>query len=193
MKLFIEWLLFNESVDINTDIIKNYANRLITHGHDGIHLDDYKTLLKISEKYINRMPSDNQLNAFEEIASAIKEVMNLVKGEEPENLKHLFISTFSDIPTIERKMILKGWKEPNQLQYEDIIEDAIEGLVNLRDLERVLRKNINKFKLVDKDKRKKLYLYILPIINRNLPESQTALRISGILSQGINPDFEELE
>jgi len=193
MKLFTEWLLTNESVDVNTDIIRNYANRLVTHGHDGIHLDDYKTLLKISEKYINRMPFDNQLTAFEEIASSIKEVMNLVKEEDPENLKQMFISTFSDIPSIEKKMILKGWKEPNQLQYEDIIEDAIEGMVNLKDLERVLRNNMSKFKLVDKDKRKKLYFYILPIINKNLPESSTALRISTILSQAINPNFEELE
>ena len=189
MGIFLEWLLLKETANITEEAIRNYALHLLDRSHNGVELGDYKTLLSLASKFISNVPPDNQLREFEKIRSLIMQVASSVKGEDMESVRSMFVNTFSDFYDIERKMILTGLKKPNQLQYEDFIQDAIEGTVSLQNIQLMAKRNISNYAMMDKDKRRNFLMFLVNIIRKNGQGAGIAMSIL----ERLRPDKEQAE
>lgn len=154
MNLFSKWLMLKEAVDEN--VINNYAISLLrTALTDGVHFADYKTLVDLASKYISNLPENEKVNAFQKVQSKIKEVANSVAGSNEEEAIDYLHKAFN-FPPIDRMLQTTEKVSINQLQFEDYMEEFINGELTFKQFKSIISANPDLFHLMNKQDRKRV-------------------------------------
>ena len=148
---FFNWLVLNEAVDVN--VINNYALSLLRTGStDGIHSDDFKTLIDMASRHIKSLPEEARTAAFNEIKSKIFEVTAYVDDD---NKISYIINSFN-FPPIERLIKITQKVPVSLVEFEDFIEDFISGEIDFYEIKRIIQNNAELYGMINKQDRKRL-------------------------------------